>query len=92
MTDFIIFIARHWATEYGLIVLGFIVILIIGQRRSVSQVESMADQWVEEIMVEEKKPAEFIHYIDKQLINLNTFAIGFDDTKVPNYKGSFDVT
>jgi hypothetical protein len=52
----------------------------------------MADQWVEEIMVEEKKPAEFIHYIDKQLINLNTFAIGFDDTKVPNYKGSFDVT
>jgi len=229
MTDFIIFIARHWATEHVLIVLGFIFILIIGQRRSVSQVESMADQWVEEIMVEdpnskptippsftasesekerlleqirtirararhhfsvmkffysryymaisivlvlgliaaialffitkngwneaksylktvfitatalttylgafprvfqqsqniadnkklylqyialhdevmsyfslqqnlngeEKKPAEFIHYIDKQLINLNRFAIGFDDTKVPNHKGSFDVT
>ena len=37
-----------------------------------------------------EKPSEFIHYIDKQLIHLNTFAIGFDDTKVPNYKGSFD--
>lgn len=38
----------------------------------------------------QKTVSEFIHYLDKQLIQLNTFAIGFDDTKVPNYKGAFD--
>lgn len=40
---------------------------------------------------EAKTASEFIHYVDKQLIQLNTFAIGFDNTKVPNYKGTFDV-
>jgi hypothetical protein len=38
----------------------------------------------------QKSVSEFIHYLDKRLIQLNTFAIGFDDTKVPNYKGAFD--
>jgi hypothetical protein len=37
-----------------------------------------------------KTVSEFIHYLDKQLVQLNTFAIGFDDTKVPNYKGAFN--
>jgi hypothetical protein len=45
----------------------------------------------ENIHGESKKMSEFIHYIDKQLVQLNTFAIGFDDTKVPNYKGIFNV-
>jgi hypothetical protein len=39
---------------------------------------------------ERKKISEFIHYIDRQLAQLSTFAIGFDDTKVPNYKGAFE--
>jgi hypothetical protein len=45
----------------------------------------------ENINGEPKKASEFIHYIDKQLVQLNTFAIGFDDTKVPNYKDTFNV-
>lgn len=45
----------------------------------------------ENINGEPKKVSEFIHYVDKQLVQLNTFAIGFDDTKVPNYKGIFDI-
>jgi hypothetical protein len=44
----------------------------------------------ENINGEPKKVSEFIHYIDKQLVQLNTFAIGFDDTKVPNYKDTFN--
>lgn len=40
---------------------------------------------------EPKTASEFIHYLDKQLIQLNTFAIGFDDSKVPNYKNVFNV-
>ena len=40
---------------------------------------------------EQKTAPQFIHYLDKQLIELNTFAIGFDDTKIPNYKSTFDI-
>jgi hypothetical protein len=40
---------------------------------------------------DKKSAVDFIHYLDKQLIQLNTFAIGFDDTKVPNYKGTFEL-
>jgi hypothetical protein len=44
----------------------------------------------ENISGEAKKVSEFIDYIDKQLVQLNTFAIGFDDTKVPDYKETFN--
>ena len=45
----------------------------------------------ENINGEQKKVSEFIHYVDRQLVQLNTFAIGFDDTKVPNYKNTFEL-
>jgi len=32
---------------------------------------------------------KFVHYIDKQLIQTNNIAVGFDDTKIPNYKEVF---
>lgn len=34
-------------------------------------------------------PQVFIHYLDNQLSQLNTFAIGFDDSRIPDFKKSF---
>ncbi len=34
--------------------------------------------------------AKFIHYVDQQLAKFNNIAIGFDPSKVPNFKSVFD--
>jgi hypothetical protein len=40
---------------------------------------------------EEKKPVQFINYIDAEMSRLGDIAIGFDSTKI-SYKGAFDIT
>jgi SPX domain protein involved in polyphosphate accumulation len=34
--------------------------------------------------------SEFVHYIDQQLAKFHNFAIGFDSSKVPNYKDTYE--
>jgi hypothetical protein len=37
-----------------------------------------------------REPREFIHHVDTQLAEANNIAVGFDDTKIPDYLSAYE--